>query len=247
MNDHVAKPIDPDNLFETVGRFYRTPPVTPRSATAAATPDGPGSDRAQPGSLDRRAGLARVAGNEALYLKLLHQFLDQQAPAVAQVTEALAQGDRPLAERLAHTLKGVAGNIGAMQVHAAAAALEQLIHGGAAQTAIQAATNSVAAALDPLLADLRRLPPLPSSAALAVFTPAESVSAEDTRAAASKLAALLTDLDPGAADFVEAQHAALRPLMHGDAWAGFATLVQNYDFAEAHTQLEQALQRFSTT
>jgi HPt (histidine-containing phosphotransfer) domain-containing protein len=47
------------------------------------------------------------------------------ASSGSQVTGALAGGDGPLAERLAHTLKGVAGNIGAMQVHAAAGVLEK--------------------------------------------------------------------------------------------------------------------------
>jgi hypothetical protein len=53
-------------------------------------------------------------------------------------------------------------------------------------------------------------------------------------------------MDPGAADFLEANHAVLRPLMPDDTWSGFASLVQNYDFAEAQTQLDRALQRLST-
>ena len=177
----------------------------------------------------------------------MQQFLDQQGPAVAQVTDALATGDRQLAERIAHTLKGVAGNIGAMQVHAEVASLEKLIHDGAAPAAIHAATSALAAALAPLLAELRSLPAPPVSAAQSADAVVESVPVAETQAAAARLTALLNDMDPGAADFVEAHHAALRPLLHGKDWAGFASLVQNYDFAAAHARLEQALQRFSTT
>jgi nucleoid DNA-binding protein len=39
-------------------------------------------------------GLARVAGNRKLFLKLLRQFVEQQGPAVGQITEALAKGDK---------------------------------------------------------------------------------------------------------------------------------------------------------
>jgi len=52
---------------------------------------------------------------------------------------------------------------------------------------------------------------------------------------------LLSKFDPGAADFIEANHLTLRLLFAGDAWQQFEKLVQGYSFAEAQTQLEQAL------
>jgi two-component system sensor histidine kinase/response regulator len=96
-------------------------------ATSAARPPAPvpvtvgaeiGANLATIKGLGTNDGLARVAGNRKLYLKLL------------QTTVALNQGDRGLAERLAHTLKGVAGNIGARSVQAAAGALEKLFVSG---------------------------------------------------------------------------------------------------------------------
>ena len=59
--------------------------------------------------LDSAEGLLRVAGNRKLYLKLLRQFSAQQSDAPVQITELLKVGDRPAAERKAHTVKGVAG------------------------------------------------------------------------------------------------------------------------------------------
>ena len=117
MNDHVSKPIDPAMLFATVGRFYRplTPSVSPSAGerVAEGRVGGMSDDLPSIPGLDAKDGLSRVAGNRKLYLKLLRQFVEQQGPAVEQITTALAQGDVALAERLAHTLKGVAGNIGA--------------------------------------------------------------------------------------------------------------------------------------
>ena len=143
MNDHVAKPIDPAVLFDTIGRYYgpasgpgagATPPAgaPPGAATTsgptAGTPIGDATVPSVEG-LDTASGLMRVAGNRKLYLKLLRQFVDQQGQAPARITDALASSDHATAERLAHTVKGVAGNLGAGVVQAAAGALEQAIAG----------------------------------------------------------------------------------------------------------------------
>ncbi len=125
MNDHVAKPIDPAALFEAVGRFYKPA----EGAPAPDQPSGPAPQEALPSiaGLDTNDGLSRVGGNRKLYVKILRQFAEQQGPALDQVADALAKGDHALAERLAHTLKGVAGNVGATGVQSAAAALERVI------------------------------------------------------------------------------------------------------------------------
>ena len=62
-----------------------------------------------------------------------------------------------------------------------------------------------------------------------------------TLAAAAQLTKLLSEFDPGAADFLEANQAALSSLFPGDAWPLFEKLVQGYAFAAAQAQLEQAL------
>ena len=230
MNDHIGKPIDPAALFETVGRFYKP------ADGAAALPT--------IANLDAKGGLSRVGGNQKLYLRLLRQFVDR-SPVVEQITEALGTGDRPLAERLAHTLKGVAGNIGATQVQFAAGALEKVIRDGAAEKHVDAARHQVASALAPLVRDLRaaldataREPQGPS----ALTIPADP---DRSRAVAAQLTALLSELDPAAADFVETNHAALRPLFDSAAWPEFEKLVRGYAFADAQAQLDHALKTFA--
>jgi len=254
MNDHISKPIDPALLFETVGRFYR--PATaavPSVENAGSKAESHGSAKEMPPAaksqalpsfegLDTKDGLTRVAGNQKLYLKLLRQFAEQQGPSVEQITTALAQGGTTLAERLAHTLKGVAGNIGAKPVQAAAGALEKLIRDRAAAAETEPALRHVAAALDPLLAKLRSSLASPEPAA-ALPTSAAPVDPTQTRSAATQLTKLLSEFDPGAVEFIEANQAALVPLLPGDSWPQFEKLVQGYAFAEAQTQLEQALKK----
>ena len=77
--------------------------------------------------LDTRSGLARCGGNATLYNKILRKFRETQATAPQRIHAALAGGDRATAEREAHTLKGVAGNIGADAVQAAAQTVETRI------------------------------------------------------------------------------------------------------------------------
>jgi len=214
---------------------------SPQATAESKRPEGQADDLPSIIGPDTEDGLTRVAGNRKLYLKLLRQFIEQQGPALGQIAAALATGDMALAERHAHTLKGVAGNIGARQVQTAAGALEKLIHAKAAAGEMDSAAQQAAAALDPLIARLKVVldasaPETGTQAAASTpMNPAQS------REAVAQLSGLLLEFDPAAADFMEANHLTLRPLFAGDAWQQFEKLVQGYSFAEAQTQLEKAL------
>ena len=77
--------------------------------------------------LDTARGLTVVSGNGKLYRTIVARFAQSQADIPAQVHEALANGDVAAAERLAHTLKSVAANIGAGEVQRLAARLEEAL------------------------------------------------------------------------------------------------------------------------
>ncbi|HTR43582.1 MAG TPA: response regulator [Pseudomonadales bacterium] len=243
MNDHISKPIDPGNLFETVSRYYKTTdaaaPAKPAAVQAAPAENGVPDIR----GLDTKDGLGRVAGNQKLYLKILRQFAEQQGPAVGQITDALSKGDAALAERLAHTLKGVAGNIGAKPVQMVSGDLEKLIRERAGAEQIKAGSEKVSALLDPLVAQLQTA--LNVAVPQTIAQPVAAVDPAQTREAATELTKLLAESDPGAADFTEANGAALRPLFKDGAWGEFEKAVQNYSFAEAQAQLEQASRNFT--
>jgi two-component system sensor histidine kinase/response regulator len=128
MNDYITKPIDPDAMFATLRRYYAcgpaqnpVPPVTAPPSVAGEIPTISG--------IDTEGALRRVVGNKNLYIDLLKRYSDGQREAAAKIREALDAGDRSLAERIAHTLKGVSGNIGAVEVQAVAGELEASIGG----------------------------------------------------------------------------------------------------------------------
>jgi HPt (histidine-containing phosphotransfer) domain-containing protein len=232
-------PPQPSSI-ETPGTGSPPSPTGERKRTEVRAPEADGLPAAE--GLDTKDGLTRVAGNRKLYLKLLRQFIEQQGTSVGQISEALTAGDRALAERLAHTLKGVAGNIGAKPVAAAAGALEKLIREAATATEVEVALKQVSATLDPLIEQLGTALPSPAPAATPSATPPADPA--QTRAAAATLTKLLAQFDVGAVEFVEANKAALQTLFAGDAWPQFEKLVQGYAFADAQAQLEQALNTF---
>ena len=158
-----------------------------------------------------------------------------------QITAALSSGDIALAERLAHTLKGVAGNIGARQVQSTAGALEKLIRAKAAAREIDSAKHQASAALDPLIARLKEALPAPAPETEAQTTVSVPANPAQPREAAAQLTRLLSEFDPGAADFIASNHSALRPLFADEEWLPFEQLVQDYSFAEARAQLEIAV------
>src|SRR5437762_11685429 len=170
MNDHISKPIDPSALFETVARYYRPAPGTSASIRAIARTSDPVVKAAGIPMVESRAdnmeiptveglnsaeGLLRVAGNRKLYLKLLRQFSVQQSDAPVQITELLKAGDRPAAERTAHTVKGVAGNLGVKTVQLAAGELEKAIHDGADAPRLESLRRRFATVLTPFVDRLR--------------------------------------------------------------------------------------------
>ena len=127
ITDHIAKPIDPDRLVATLAKWVR--PAWPTRSTPInqavqysapeQLPDFPGVNVAE--------SVRRIGGNVSLYLSLLDKFRDNQRNFAASFREALASDDRVTAERLAHTLRGIAGTLGAEALQESAGILENFI------------------------------------------------------------------------------------------------------------------------
>jgi two-component system sensor histidine kinase/response regulator len=142
MNDHVTKPIDPDKLFATLRNWIK--PVSQRAAVqippvldAPPDPDQmvPEEDEL-PESLpgfDLAAGLVRLRGNKHLYRKLLLDFQANYRGVADEIRGTLAANDFDQAHSLVHNLKGLAGNLEATNLQAAAVELEKLVRGQAAK------------------------------------------------------------------------------------------------------------------
>ncbi|MDQ1300085.1 MAG: two-component system, sensor histidine kinase and response regulator, partial [Chloroflexota bacterium] len=129
MNDHLAKPIDPEALWRMLAQW-----IVPRSglgtavrpsASKAADADKELSLPMDVPGLDVELGLKRVLGKRGLYRDLLKMYVAGQSEAPRAIRRVLETGDWLTAERLAHTLKGVSGNIGASEIQLRAAEVER--------------------------------------------------------------------------------------------------------------------------
>jgi len=242
MNDHISKPIDPGNLFETVGRFYK-PSAQSTSTVATAKSKQPEGrtlqivDLPAIAGLDTQDGLTRVAGNRKLYLKLLRQFIEQQGPAPAQIADALTCGDFAVAERLAHTVKGVAGNLGARPIQLLAGKLEKAISVKTPGVELNPLLQEFDLALNEFIKNLRTaLPPdlvgQRTTAAVASIDPAQAKEVVQT------MIAHLNNFDPAAGECFESHRGVFQALLSEGKFVSFEQHLGGFAFADALAVLE---------
>ena len=126
MNDHLTKPISPDILSEALVRWMPASPIAPAKSglepVRSAPPENGVPDRLPP--FDIRAALERTNGKPKLLRKMLLHFGDQFANAGAELREHIAAGRAANAERLAHSLKGIAATLEAGDLAGAAYSVE---------------------------------------------------------------------------------------------------------------------------
>lgn len=165
MNDYVSKPFKLKTLADRLSRWWLTGPgITTVSALddpAAVSPDQqwlpiPG--------LDRRLGLLRAGGDQELYQRLLYRLIENHADTATAIRQALQGDESILARRLVHTIKGVAGNIGANELEAAARALEQALMDDHQLPVVMDNLANLELCLDRLVENLRNWPGLKQEA-----------------------------------------------------------------------------------
>jgi len=130
MNDHLAKPIDPDILFKSLLRWIPVRTAAPNGDAApevmAQKAPADSISLEVPG-IDTQSALKRTGGSRQRYESLLRRFADSQVGAVKEIRGALDARDSATAQRIAHSLKGAAANLGANGLASAAGRVELAI------------------------------------------------------------------------------------------------------------------------
>lgn len=163
MDDHIAKPIDPEKLFAVLLKY-----IEPKDSGEFQEEElGQKEEEADieinlniPG-LDTELGLRRVLGKKKSYLKLLSKYIESEKSFVHEMNKAYEEKDCETAERLAHTLKSVSGTIGAVPLQKKAAQLEESIRNGASRDLILSDIIETGTMLEDLLSDLESALPKP--------------------------------------------------------------------------------------
>jgi two-component system sensor histidine kinase/response regulator len=198
MNDHVAKPIEPEDLWKALLKWIK--PKHAKAATAAVKPQTATSAdlTSTIAGLDMSNGLRRVLGKKPLYLSMLRKFVAGQKSAPAEILKALEANDWDTAERLAHTLKGVSGNIGATDLQRLAENLETAIREQQPRNELDDLLSALKHLLKNLIAQLEQKLPLEQ---VKISIP---VDAAELKAVCDNLITLLTNDDAEAAEVLEA-------------------------------------------
>lgn len=130
MNDYVAKPIDPKQLFDALRRNLEIETSDSRALNELdnKTIDNPERIPGIPVPaevLNVEEGLERLGGDLQLYLTIIEEFRSHHADSCGQFKALITAGDYEEAARVAHTLKGASGSIAAVKVAKLSAVLEQ--------------------------------------------------------------------------------------------------------------------------
>ena len=181
--------------------------------------------------LDSELGLRRVSGKIALYETIVRKYISSQATVIDELRSAVSQQDFELAKRLAHTTKGVSGNIGATLVQGIAAELEAALGERVDADAILDKVTVLQSTLAPLLQSLAGC--LPQEAkAMAVAIDADKLA--ELRA---QLIDFLKADDSQAADLFE-EHASVFQSAWPEQFKSLETDLKNFDFDQALQTLQ---------
>ncbi|TRZ68449.1 MAG: response regulator, partial [Rhodocyclaceae bacterium] len=232
MNDFLTKPIEPELLWQALLKWIpRRHELVTMPTVTVAVPPAPTFDLGIP-EIDCGPALRRMLGRSELYLSTLRKFCPNQENTMEAVRAALESDDWRTAERLAHSLKGVAGSIGAGELTLAAAALEKALAERRPRVGIDEQIDTLDIQLAELIAALRSKLPPPPVAAIA--------DAATSRAAAGELERLLEDSDPEVMSWLESHSDALRGTLAAARVVEIEAAVRAFDLDDALRLLREA-------
>ena len=254
MNDHVAKPISPPALYSALRHWLTAPdrPLSgggagaairrPRSAPPVMAQLSTPFPEALPG-IDVSAARRHVNGNLALLRRILLEFGNSQSTGAEKLWDAVTGQRWDQVSRIAHTLKGTAATIGALEVSRLAGELERgAAEGGAGVSgelierlvlALDVVIVGVAVLAEPAVS-----PPIagPKSQRCAVPDRQQIDHAKDMIA---RLRPLLADGDPAAGEQADMVSRLLAVTPAASLAAAMAHHADCYDFEEAVAALDR--------
>ncbi|CAN5357103.1 hypothetical protein BH11PSE11_BH11PSE11_37910 [soil metagenome] len=236
MQDYLTKPINPEQLYAALTRWLGKPALEP-------LPPASNEPQAVSGAwlscIDTTLGLSRVAGNSALYLQLLDRFRVTQRAAMERFLLPIEEERKQDVMRRAHTLRGLAGNIGATEVQDAAERLELALANdnpaGANDPDVASCLRQLQDVLSTALDELDRhfTGAEPTPAVDAPVTAAATESPDAARESLRQLCDMLADFNGDAPDFFSSVRAELNTLLDIATLDRVAAHMREYEFEDA--------------
>ena len=236
MNGHISKPIDTRELYAAllgaIRANVRPVPITlstTAEAEPAALPD-------QIPGLEIGAALRRVGGNRPLLKRLLINFHADHAGDGERLRVALLKQNLAAAERIAHTLKGLAGSLEAARLQEAAAFIERALADRRVEEAsarVEELTLALAEITTGIAARTMKTEVRPQTQTEASIAGARSIC--------TRIEPLLEQLNPDAIELAEQLQRSLAGTPFAAQSDALLQATESFDFETATTNLRQLL------
>ncbi|MEY3280955.1 MAG: hypothetical protein RL674_940 [Pseudomonadota bacterium] len=237
MNGHIAKPIDPNELFSTLLAWIKPKPHFNSSKVSQAMKSEVLQEVILPivDGLDVELGLQRVIGKKTLYMNMLRKYVTNQANTSNELRTALAINDYQSAERIIHSAKSVSGNIGATHLEAMAKSIEHMIHSSVDSDTILNTISQFEMGQNAMITSIKSQ--LPTDIAAEHLL---SVDRSKASAIFAQLRQLLAENDSEADDLFEENLDVIRVTLGEDVYLKFNTAMQEFNFKKALELLKNA-------
>lgn len=242
MNDHIPKPIDPEVLIKALltwippraGNTGSDDKAPPSGAPAATASEESGTLPEIPG-IDLETATRNVGGNSKLLRKLLQNFQKDHAGDVEKIQSALDGSDLGEAQRIAHTVKGIAGTLAASELQAAASKLESLLKAEDGESA-QRQLGELAPVLQALLSALA--PVADGGGSTTQPADAGPLDLELVRQLCEELNTLLEEMDPESQEKLEELSSALAGHAEPTQIRSLTRHIDGFEFEKAQAALD---------
>jgi signal transduction histidine kinase/CheY-like chemotaxis protein len=259
MDGYIAKPINQDRLFSTLSHLLRgrrrvveidTALAGESSDTAGGEtmeppPEDSGPDLDIPG-IDVESALQTSGLDRRTFAVILAGFFQDNGATVENIGRAAAEGRVEDLLHLAHSLKGSAGNIGALALRQAAAAVEDecrdMLAAGVRPADFDEKLQRLIAALAEVLEALR---PLASPQGKETATESPAVAGEDSGRLLQRMEEAIDAADPEAIGAVmQDLHRHFAAVGHpgGELLPQLERQINRYDYDQARSTLQQMQQ-----
>lgn len=197
--------------------------------------------------IDIETGLRRTGGNRTLYIDLLKDFATDHGNDHRVIVQALVGNDIELAHRTAHTLKGVAGGLGALSLYESAQKVETELRDGQSE-AFEPLMETLARDLREVVEDLRKkmMSPAPIDLKNKSALPLDT---EQMMALINTLQGLAGEMDPDAEEIAEeiSRLLHLHDSVHGKLGDRLVQQTIDLDFEKALETLAELREAFGNT
>ncbi|MEO5377285.1 MAG: response regulator [Magnetococcus sp. DMHC-6] len=261
MNEHISKPIHPPTMFKILRQF-----IKPKECAPSATSNFPIIDNANQSienadsthatiiektihlsetlhGVEIETGLKNLNGNRQLYLKILKNVYKRNQNIVEQIRMETHQGNFPVAERLIHTFKGVAGTIGAKELHDLSVQLETSIK-DRNLTQMETILPTMEEGIQHMMLALKALfmePESPQNEENKPPVHSQNMNKERLAPLFKKLSNLIDDGDSDALELVKEAQALLSHTEISKEIQTLASQIDDYDFEDARKTFHKIL------